>query len=126
MVEQVDGPIAALLKDLKERGMLEETLLVFTGEFGRTPFSQGSNGRDHDPFGFSVWMGGGGIKGGTAHGGTDEFGYKAAVDISTVYDLWATVLHQLGIDHEKLTYRWSGRDLRLTDVHGHVWKEVLA
>jgi len=126
MAGQVDGPIAALLKDLKERGMLEETLLVFTGEFGRTPFSQGSNGRDHDPFGFSVWMGGGGIKGGTAHGGTDEFGYKAAVDISTVYDLWATVLHQLGIDHEKLTYRWSGRDLRLTDVHGHVWKDVLA
>ena len=106
--------------------MLEETLLVFTGEFGRTPFSQGSNGRDHDPFGFSLWMAGGGIKGGTAHGATDEFGYKAQTDISTVYDLWATVLYQLGIDHEKLTYRWSGRDLRLTDVHGHVWKEVVA
>ena len=106
--------------------MLEETLVVFTGEFGRTPFSQGSNGRDHDPFGFSVWLAGGGIKGGGVHGATDEFGYKAAVDISTVYDLWATVLHQLGIDHEKLTYRWSGRDMRLTDVHGHVWKEILA
>jgi uncharacterized protein (DUF1501 family) len=126
MAEQVDGPIAALIADLKERGMLEETLLVFTGEFGRTPFSQGSNGRDHDPFGFSLWMAGGGIKGGTAHGATDEFGYKAQTDISTVYDLWATVLYQVGIDHEKLTYRWSGRDLRLTDVHGHVWKEVLA
>ena len=77
-------------------------------------------------FGFSLWMAGGGIKGGTAHGATDEFGYKAQTDISTIYDLWATVLYQLGIDHEKLTYRWSGRDLRLTDVHGHVWKEVLA
>jgi uncharacterized protein (DUF1501 family) len=99
---------------------------VFTGVFGRTPFSLGSNGRDHDPFGFSLWMAGGGIKGGTAHGATDEFGYKAQTDISTVYDLWATVLYQVGIDHEKLTYRWSGRDLRLTDVHGHVWKEVLA
>ena len=125
MAEQVDGPIAALIADLKERGMLDETLLVFTGEFGRTPFSQGSNGRDHDPFGFSVWLAGGGVKGGTAHGATDEFGYKALRDISTVYDLWATVLYQLGIDHEKLTYRWSGRDLRLTDVHGHVWKEIL-
>ena len=106
--------------------MLDETLLVFTGEFGRTPFSQGSNGRDHDPFGFSLWMAGGGMKGGTAHGASDEFGYKALEHVSTVYDLWATVLHQLGIDHEKLTYRWSGRDLRLTDVHGHVWKELIA
>ena len=105
--------------------MLEETLLVFTGEFGRTPFSQGSHGRDHDPFGFSTWLAGGGIKGGTVVGATDEFGYKAAVDVATVYDLWATVLHQLGIDHEKLTYRWSGRDLRLTDVHGHVWKDMV-
>ncbi len=124
MAKQVDGPIAALLKDLKERGMLDQTLVVFTGEFGRAPFSQGS-GRDHDPFGFSVWMAGGGMKGGSVHGATDEFGYKAAVDVSTVYDLWATVLHQLGIDHEKLTYRWSGRDLRLTDVHGHVWKNLV-
>lgn len=126
MAEQVDGPIAALIKDLKERGMLDDTLLVFTGEFGRTPFSQGSNGRDHNPFGFSVWLAGGGIKGGVAHGATDEFGYKAQEHIATVYDLWATVLHQLGIDHEKLTHRWSGRDLRLTDVHGHVWKEIVA
>ena len=125
MAGQVDGPIAALIKDLKDRGMLEETLLVFTGEFGRTPFSQGSHGRDHDPFGFSTWLAGGGIKGGTVVGATDEFGYKAAVDVATVYDLWATVLHQLGIDHEKLTYRWSGRDLRLTDVHGHVWKDMV-
>lgn len=126
MAEQVDGPIAALLTDLKQRGLLDETLVVFTGEFGRTPFSQGSNGRDHDPFGFSLWMAGGGMKGGTVHGSTDEFGYKALEDVSTVYDLWATVLYQLGIDHEKLTYRWSGRDLRLTDVHGHVWKDLIA
>jgi uncharacterized protein (DUF1501 family) len=125
MAEQVDGPIAALLADLKERGMLEETLVVFTGEFGRTPFSQGSNGRDHDPYGFSLWMAGGGVQGGRTHGATDELGYKAVHDIATVYDLWATVLHQLGIDHEKLTYRWSGRDMRLTDVHGEVWKDLL-
>ena len=126
MDEQVDGPIGALITDLKNRGLLEQTLLVFTGEFGRTPFSQGSNGHDHDPFGFGLWLAGGGIQGGSTHGATDEFGYKAQTDISTVYDLWATVLHQLGIDHEKLTYRWSGRDLRLTDVHGHVWKDILA
>lgn len=125
MAEQVDGPIAALLSDLKERGMLEETLVVFTGEFGRTPFSQGSKGRDHDPYGFSLWLSGGGVQGGQAYGATDELGYKAVHDIATVYDLWATVLHQLGIDHEKLTYRWSGRDLRLTDVHGKVWSKLV-
>ena len=126
MAEQVDGPIAALIADLKQRGMLEETLLVFTGEFGRTPFSQGSNGRDHNPYGFTAWLAGGGLKGGVAHGATDEFGYRAVENIATVYDLWATVLHQLGIDHEKLTFRWSGRDLRLTDVHGEVWSDLIA
>jgi hypothetical protein len=126
MAEQVDEPIAALIADLKERGMLDETLLVFTGEFGRTPFAQGSNGRDHNPYGFSMWMAGGGLKGGAVHGATDELGYRAVENVSTVYDLWATVLHQLGIDHEKLTHRWGGRDLRLTDVHGHVWKELIA
>jgi hypothetical protein len=125
MAEQVDGPIAALLTDLKARGLLEETLVVFTGEFGRTPFSQGSKGRDHDPYGFSLWLSGGGVQGGQTYGATDELGYKAVHDIATVYDLWATVLHQLGIDHEKLTYRWSGRDLRLTDVHGKVWNQIL-
>lgn len=126
MAEQVDGPIAGLIADLKQRGLLEDTLLVFTGEFGRTPFSQGSNGRDHNPFGFSVWLAGGGIKGGVTYGDTDEFGYRAVQNVSTVYDLWATVLHMLGVDHEKLTYRWSGRDLRLTDVHGNVWKDLIA
>ena len=126
MSAQVDQPIAALIKDLKAHGLLDETLVVWTGEFGRTPFSQGSNGRDHNPFGFSVWLAGGGIKGGTIHGATDELGYHAVEDITTVYDLWATVLHQLGIDHEKLTYRYGGRDFRLTDVHGNVLGEILA
>lgn len=125
MAKQVDQPIAALLKDLKQRDMLDETLVVFTGEFGRTPFAQG-NGRDHNPYGFSLWLAGGGIKGGQTYGATDAFGYHATENIATVYDLWATVLHQLGIDHEKLTYLHSGRDMRLTDVHGHVWKDILA
>ena len=124
MSKQVDQPIAALMKDLKQRGLLDSTLLVFTGEFGRTPFAQG-NGRDHNPYGFSLWLAGGGIKGGVAYGATDELGYHATENISTVYDLWATVLHQLGIDHEKLTYRFGGRDVRLTDVHGNVWKDII-
>ena len=126
MAAQVDGPIAALMGDLKDRGLLDETLIVFAGEFGRTPFSQGGNGRDHNPFGFSAWLAGGGIKGGVAYGATDEFGYRAVTNVSTVYDLWATVLHQLGIDHERLTFRWGGRDLRLTDVHGNVIREIVA
>ena len=125
MATQVDGPIAALLEDLKGRGLLDETLVVMTGEFGRTPFAQGSNGRDHNPYGFSLWMAGGGTQGGSVYGATDEFGYHAVDKVSSVYDLWATVLHQLGVNHEKLTFRWGGRDLRLTDVHGHVWKEIL-
>lgn len=123
---QVDRPIAALIKDLDERGLLDETLIVFTGEFGRTPFSQGSNGRDHNPFGFSVWLAGGGIKGGTTYGATDDLGYHAVEDKCTFYDMWATVLHQLGIDHEDLTYRYGGRDFRLTDVHGHVLHDVIS
>lgn len=126
MAYQVDRPIAALISDLQQRGLLEETLLVFTGEFGRTPFSQGANGRDHNPFGFSVWMAGGGIKGGTVYGATDELGYRAIENPCTFYDIWATVLHQLGIDHEDLTYRYGGRDFRLTDVHGNVLRDVLA
>lgn len=123
---QIDQPIGALLTDLKQRGLLDSTLVIWAGEFGRTPFSQGSNGRDHNPYGFSVWMAGGGVKGGTSYGATDEFGYHAVENPCTVYDLWATVLHILGLDHEKLTYRYSGRDIRLTDVHGHVLKEILA
>ena len=126
MANQVDQPIAALLTDLKARGLLDHTLVVWAGEFGRTPFSQGSNGRDHNPFGFSVWLAGGGVKGGIAYGATDDFGYRAAENVSSVYDLWATVLHLLGVDHERLTYRYSGRDVRLTDVHGIVMKEIFA
>ena len=120
MGNQVDQPIAALLKDLKARGLLEETLVVWAGEFGRTPFSQGSNGRDHDPYGFSIWMAGGGVRGGTTYGATDEYGYHVTENKATVYDLWATVLHLLGVDHEDLTYLYSGRNVRLTDVHGNV------
>lgn len=122
---QVDQPIAGLIKDLKMRGLLKDTLIIWAGEFGRTPFSQGSNGRDHNPFGFSVWMAGGGIKGGTVYGATDELGYHVVENKCTVYDMWATALHQLGLNHEKLTYRYAGRDVRLTDVHGHVLHDIL-
>jgi hypothetical protein len=125
MARQVDQPIAALIRDLRQRGLLDETLIVWTGEFGRTPFSQGSAGRDHNPFGFSIWMAGGGVRGGTIYGATDEYGYHAIENKTTLYDLWATVLHQLGIDHERLTYRYSGRDFRLTDVHGNVLHPIL-
>lgn len=126
MAHQVDQPIGGLLTDLKQRGLLDETLVVWAGEFGRTPFSQGSNGRDHNPLGFSIWMAGGGIKGGSVLGATDELGYHAVQDKQTVFDMWATVLHLLGIDHVDLTYRFGGRDLRLTDVHGHVMHKILA
>ena len=126
MAHQVDQPIAGLLQDLKVRGMLDETLVIWAGEFGRTPFSQGSNGRDHNPFGFSIWMAGGGIQGGTIYGETDEFGYHVTENKCDFYDLWATVLHQLGLDHENLTYRHGGRDLRLTDVHGRVLHPILS
>ena len=125
MARQVDQPISALLRDLKQRGLLDETIVIWAGEFGRTPFSQGSDGRDHNPFGFSIWVAGGGFKGGTVYGATDEFGYHAIEKATTVYDLWATVLHQLGLDHEKLTYLYAGRNVRLTDVHGNVWKELV-
>lgn len=123
--KSVDQPIAALLQDLKERGLLETTLVVWTGEFGRTPFAQGSDGRDHNQYGFSLWMAGGGIQGGTIYGATDEFGYKAVENKVEIHDLHATMLHLCGIDHERLTYRFSGRDMRLTDVHGHVVKDIL-
>jgi hypothetical protein len=126
MAHQVDQPIAGLLQDLKVRGLLDETLVIWAGEFGRTPFSQGSDGRDHNPYGFSIWMAGGGIKGGTVYGSTDEFGYHVTENKCDFYDLWATVLHLLGLDHENLTFRHGGRDLRLTDVHGRVINPILA
>ena len=122
----VDQPIAALLKDLKSRGLLNQTLVVWSGEFGRTPFAQGTDGRDHNPFGFSVWLAGGGVKGGIIYGATDEYGYKAVENKVEMYDLHATMLHLLGMDHKKLTFRWGGRDMRLTDVHGEVIEKVLA
>lgn len=126
MAHQVDQPIAALVKDLKSRGLLDSTLVVWAGEFGRTPFAQGTDGRDHNPYGFSLWMAGGGVKRGHIYGATDDMGYHAIENVSTVYDLWATVLHLMGVDHEQLTYRFSGRDLRLTDVHGNVLRDLIA
>lgn len=125
MARQVDQPIAGLIRDLKQRGLFDETLIVWAGEFGRTPFAQGTDGRDHNPFGFSVWLAGGGIKGGVTYGATDDLGYHAVENKSTVYDLWATVMHQLGVDHEALTYRHGGRDFRLTDVHGNVLHDII-
>jgi hypothetical protein len=123
---QTDQPIAALLRDLKSRGMLDDTIVLWGGEFGRTPTSQGARGRDHNNRGFSVWLAGGGIKGGMVYGATDEIGYAAVENRMHVHDLHATILHQLGIDHEKLTYRYSGRDFRLTDVSGTVVRSILA
>jgi hypothetical protein len=125
MARQVDQPIAGLITDLKARGLFDETLILFSGEFGRTPFSQGSDGRDHNPFGFSLWLAGGGIRGGTAYGATDDLGYYAVENKLEIFDLYATIQHLLGIDHTKLTFRFGGRDFRLTDVHGRVIKEIL-
>jgi hypothetical protein len=122
----VDQPIAALLRDLKARGLLETTLVLWAGEFGRTPFAQGGDGRDHNQYGFTVWMAGGGVKPGTAYGETDEWGYKVVKDRVEMYDLHATLLHLLGVDHKRLTVRFGGRDMRLTDVHGEVVKDILA
>lgn len=135
LAKESDQGIAALLSDLKERDMLKDTLVIWGGEFGRTPTvempKEGSNqgtmtGRDHNHYGFTMWMAGGGVKGGTAYGATDEFGFKAVENKVHVHDLHATILHLMGFDHEKLTYRWAGRDFRLTDVHGHVVHDLIA
>ena len=122
---QTDLPVAGLIKDLKNRGMLDDTLVVRGGAFGRTPTAEGSDGREHHPFGFTMWLAGGGIKGGHIHGATDDFGWYAVQDKVHVHDLHATILHTLGLDHEQLTYRYGGRDFRLTDVYGRVVKEIL-
>ena len=122
----VDQPIAGLLHDLDARGMLEETLVVWAGEFGRTPFAQGSNGRDHNPFGFTIWLAGGGVRGGSLYGETDEFGYRVIEGKLEIHDLHATMLHLLGVDHTRLTFRFGGRDMRLTDVHGRVVNDILS
>jgi len=124
--QATDRPVAALLRDLKARGLLDETLVLWGGEFGRTPMAQGSDGRDHNPFGFTMWMAGGGIRGGTVYGATDEYGYYAIENKVEVHDLHATILHLLGLDHKRLTFRFGGRDMRLTDVHGNVIDALLA
>jgi hypothetical protein len=121
-----DQPVAALLADLKARGMLDDTLVVWGGEFGRTPIAQGTNGRDHNPQGFTTWLAGGGVKGGLAYGNTDEFGYYAVENRVHMHDLHATMLHLLGLDHLRLTYKYAGRDFRLTDVYGEVVHDLLA
>jgi hypothetical protein len=126
MGASMDRPAAALIEDLKARGMLEDTIVYWTTEFGRMPCSQGSRGRDHNPFTFTSWLAGGGIRGGVTHGESDEWSYKAAVSPTSCYDVHATVLHLLGIDHERLTFRHNGIDRRLTDVHGHVIEEIVA
>ncbi|MEZ5940811.1 MAG: DUF1501 domain-containing protein [Planctomycetaceae bacterium] len=126
LCKDIDQPIATLLTDLKQRGLLEDTLVVWGGEFGRTPTSENGNGRDHNHHGFTMWMAGGGVKGGMTYGETDEFGFKAAVDKVHVHDLHATILHLLGLDHERLTFRHAGRDYRLTDVYGQVVHEIIA
>lgn len=126
LAADIDRPISALLEDLKQRGLLDDTLVIWGGEFGRTPVTENANGRDHNPHGFTMWMAGGGVKGGYAHGATDDFGFKAVEKPMHVHDLHATILHLLGIDHERLTYRYAGRDFRLTDVYGKVPREILA
>jgi hypothetical protein len=132
LAAQIDQPISALLTDLKQRGLLDDTLVLWGGEFGRTPTVEltadgnAAAGRDHNPYGFSVWMAGGGIRGGAVHGATDDFGFKAIEHPTSVHDLHATILHLLGFEHERLTYRYSGRDFRLTDVHGRVIDAILA
>ncbi|MEZ6122490.1 MAG: DUF1501 domain-containing protein [Planctomycetaceae bacterium] len=123
---EVDKPIAGFLSDLKARGLLEDTLVLWGGEFGRTPTAQGTNGRDHNPHGFTMWMAGGGVKGGMAYGATDDYGYYAEVDRMHVNDLHATLLHLLGLNHERLTFRYAGRDFRLTDLAGQVATDILA
>ena len=123
---QIDRPVAGLLQDLEQRGMLEETLVVWGGEFGRTPDDPTTDGRGHNNLGYSMWLAGGGVRGGFVHGATDDLGYEAVEGKVHIHDLHATLLHLLGLDHERLTYRYGGRDYRLTDVKGNVVRDVLA
>jgi hypothetical protein len=125
LCQDIDRPLAALLTDLKRRGLLDDTLVVWGGEFGRTSTSESGDGRDHNHWGFTMWLAGGGIKGGMSYGATDEFGFRAVEDKVHVHDLHATILHLMGLDHEKLTYRYAGRDFRLTDVYGNVVTKIL-
>ncbi len=123
---EIDRPIAGLLRDLKARGLLDDTLVLWGGEFGRTPTSEGDDGRDHNPHGYTMWMAGGGVKPGLTYGKTDDYGYYSVENKVHVHDLHATILHLLGLDHTKLTYRYAGRDFRLTDVYGQVVKDIIA
>ena len=125
LARDIDQPIAALLSDLKRTGMLEDTLVIWGGEFGRTPTSENGNGRDHNHWGFTMWMAGGGVRGGMSYGESDDFGFRAAENRLHIHDLHATILHLMGIDHERLTYRHAGRDFRLTDVYGNVVREIV-
>ena len=122
----MDQAAATLIRDLKRRGLLDETIVVWGGEFGRTPVSESGTGRDHNPYGYTMWVAGGGFRGGLAYGATDEFGFKAIENRVSVHDLHATLLHALGMDHTQLTYRYAGRDFRLTDVHGRIVNELIA
>ena len=122
----MDRPIAGLLHDLEQRGLLDETLVLWGGEFGRTPVAENKDGRNHHPQGFTVWMAGGGVKPGLTYGATDPFGYRPVENAVHMHDLHATLLHALGMDHERLTYRYAGRDFRLTDIHGHVAHELFS
>lgn len=126
LASDIDRPIAALLNDLRQRGLLEDTLVLWGGEFGRTPTSENGNGRDHNHYGFTTWLAGGGIRGGMTYGETDDFGFRSVHNRVHIHDLHATILHQLGLDHERLTYRYAGRDFRLTDVAGRVIREILS
>lgn len=126
LAKDIDQPMAALLRDLKRRGLLEDTLVIWGGEFGRTPTTENGNGRDHNHYGFTMWMAGGGIRGGMTYGETDDFGFQAVHNRVHIHDLHATILHQLGLNHERLTYRYAGRDFRLTDVAGRVIRDVIA
>jgi uncharacterized protein (DUF1501 family) len=122
----VDKPIAGLLEDLARTGLLKDTLVLWGGEFGRTPYAQGNDGRDHNNKGFTMWMAGGGVKGGFAYGSTDEHGYEAVAGRISIHDWHATILHIMGLDHTRLTYPHAGREFRLTDVHGEIVKDILA
>jgi uncharacterized protein (DUF1501 family) len=123
---EVDRPIAGLIADLKSRGLLKDTLVLWGGEFGRTPTAQGSDGRDHNPEAFTMWLAGGGVKAGLQYGATDDYGYYSTVNKVHFHDLHATILHLMGLDHKRLTYRFAGRDFRLTDVHGEVVRDIIA
>ena len=122
----MDQPIAALLTDLKSRGLLDETLVLWGGEFGRTPVAQGKDGRDHNPQGYTMWLAGGGLRGGMVYGKTDDYGYYAVEDKVHIHDLHATILHLLGLNHERLTFHYAGREFRLTDIYGDVVHALIA